>query len=147
MSTPIGNPNLFLFSNQRVRAEITTSPRYAMYEAASKTGVNAGTQLVIANDLTQMKTATLKQNVLVGPVTISFFLVVNGLDYFVDPHTDGDETIHEFDLTTLVGLFGAPPLIMNKGETIGWRTSVAPNTNRRLSCVCALWADILGYGS
>lgn len=146
MSTPIGNPNLFLFSNQRVRGEIVTSPRYAMYEAASRTGVNAGTQLVIANDLTQMKTATIKQNVLVGPVTFNVYLVVNGLDYFADSHTDGDETIHEFDLTTLVGLFGSPPLIMNKGETIGWRTDPT-STNRRMSFVCALWADILGYGS
>lgn len=151
MSTTIGNPNLFIWSNWQVASNRNTTRQWNTYDRPGITdpplGLD-GARVFIMNDLTQMKTATLKQNNIdfqVPTITVNF--KVNGVSYFDHVHTNNDLTIFRFDLTTLVGNFGAPPLILNKGDTWAWSITDGNRLNASdiVGFRVTVWADVIGY--
>jgi len=149
----IGNPNLYYWT-LAPRAESLENVTRA-WHSKDKFGTTSpatpgGDRIEILNDLTQMKTMTLKQTVFDAQVpTLTVDFRINNVIYFSHLHTNGNDNIFNFDLTTLVGNFGAPPLILSKGESmhISITDGNRLNNSDRLAFHISVWADVLGYGT
>lgn len=143
--------NNFIWSNWRIDSNRNSTRQWNAYDRSGGQipgGTLDATEILIMNDFMQMQTATLKQTSIdfqVPTITVDF--LVNGLVYFSHVHTNNDVTIKTFDLTTLVGNFGSPPLILNKGETWNWRIIDGPrlNTSDRVGFRTTVWAINTGY--
>ena len=122
--------------------------RYNVRSAGGTNGTVNGAQCLVLNDLTQMKKLTLKNTREDSQIpTLNIEFQVNGVTYFTFNYVRPDQTIHTFDLETLVGNFGSPPLILNKGDTFNWRINAPnePNNDDRTQWISAVWADVIGY--
>ena len=148
MSTPVGNPNLYMWEWVQFISVENIDGRFNVRSTGGTNGTQNGAACEVMNDLTQMKTLTLKNTVEdVQVPTINVDFMVNGSVYFTFNYVRPDQAIHNFDLTTLVGNFGSPPLILNKGDTFNWRIidGNRPNNSDRTHWISAVWADVIGY--
>lgn len=143
--------NNFIWSNWRITSQRNSERQWNAYDRSGQTdpfGDLLGTEILIMNDFMQMQTATLKQTQIDFQVpTLNVNFEVNGLVYFTHSAVNNDTGIKTFDLTTLQGNFGSPPLILNKGET--WNWSIVDgnrlNASDRLGFRATVWAINTGY--
>ncbi len=144
--------NNYIWINGLVQSQRNSTRQWV--HAATRNGITnpvdpiVGVSAFALSEFTQLRQLTYKQKVYDGQVpTITLEFLVNGNPYFDVVHNNGDESIHRINLDTFNGNFGAPPLVLNKGETFGWRIQDGPrlNASDRVGFRTTVWGTILGY--
>jgi len=144
--------NNYIWINERVQSVRNSTRQWP--HAATRNGITnpvtpiEGVEAFALSDFTQLRQLTYKQHIVDFQVpTITLEFLVNGVAYFDVLHSNNDLAIKRVNLDTFVGNFGAPPLVLNKGETFGWRIVDGPRLNASdiVGFRTTVWGTILGY--
>lgn len=144
--------NNYIWINSKVMSNPNSTRQWP--HAATRNGITNpsdpidGVEAFALSSFTQLRQLTYKQNIVDFQVpTITLEFLVNGAAYFDVVHSNNDLAIKRINLDTFNGNFGAPPLVLNKGETFGWRIQDGARLNNsdRVQFRTTVWGTILGY--
>ena len=142
----MGNPNIQYFNWQNVLSLENSTARYHPYTASTVTFPDIGNWEAFLPERLEVHEINIRQFIFDAQVpTLNIEFMTNGIVYYNFPWANTDPP-REVDLSivgsnTLVSPAGDPPLLMEAGESLGFRIIDGNRLNNsdRLSFKITLW--------